>query len=519
MKVDNKTVYRPKFQVELKQLYNLFIYCGIAFLLIWYLPNTVWNSDYKFWLILLGTLGIWRYIWWFTHFFRSVFYNQVVFTNLRKECGELLDTGWRPKKVVFMVTVYNESQHILENMLASINREANLTKLPFELYIATANKEAEDKIAKIWRWLNVSEYIKLIIVRQILPGKRQAMSSALRCISRRGLGKNDPVVFMDGDTVLTPGIILKLAPIFHVRPTVHALTTNEKAKLRVSDWLIHWFNVRFAQRNMIMQSQALSKRVLTLTGRMSVFRGRVVLDERFINLIENDSLEHWLWGRFKFLSGDDKSTWYALLTMGADMLYVPDALVYTIEEINETPLHRLKENMLRWSGNILRNGWRAIRLGPKKVGFFAWWSLVDQRVVMFSMLVAPTLSISGSVLVSSAFLSMYIIWIMFSRLCLAIALFYHHRKLDMSFPLYLYINQLLTSVFKIYLLFRLPMQKWANRGDQSMPIEGSRPVMLFRRIMSSYMTILLVGAISLVALIYSELLPPLSFNDIDSWLK
>ncbi|MFT7221768.1 MAG: glycosyltransferase Alg8 [Candidatus Azotimanducaceae bacterium] len=43
-------------------------------------------------------------------------------------------------------------------------------------------------------------------------------------------------------------------------------------------------------------------------------------------MLEADHLEHWLWGNFRFLSGDDKSTWYYMLTQDAKMLYVPDAL-------------------------------------------------------------------------------------------------------------------------------------------------------------------------------------------------
>jgi len=58
-----------------------------------------------------------------------------------------------------------------------------------------------------------------------------------------------------------------------------------------------------------MQSHALSGRVLTLTGRMSVFRGEHLTKIDFIRLVEADCLDHWLWGRFRFLSGDDKSTW------------------------------------------------------------------------------------------------------------------------------------------------------------------------------------------------------------------
>ncbi len=83
-----------------------------------------------------------------------------------------------------------------------------------------------------------------------------------------------------------------------------------------------------------MQSHALSDRVLTLTGRFSVFRATHIVSHEFIRLQEADFLEHWLWGRFRFLSGDDKSTWYTLLRHGVKMTYVPDAAGTTIEVVD-----------------------------------------------------------------------------------------------------------------------------------------------------------------------------------------
>ena len=131
-----------------------------------------------------------------------------------------------------------------------------------------------------------------------------------------------------------------------------------------------WLLMRFAQRRIAMQSHALSKKVLTLTGRMSVFRAKHLASLKMIRLLEADHLEHWLWGEFRFLSGDDKSTWYYMLLQNAKMLYVPDAMVYTVEFIEGTGLDRMVQNFRRWSGNMLRNGSRALALGPHKVGFF-----------------------------------------------------------------------------------------------------------------------------------------------------
>lgn len=513
-----QNVYTPKFKWEGYQLFNLYLYLGILFILIYNLPNSIWSPDYKQWIIMFGMLGVWRYLWWFTHFIRALIYNQVDFANLRYQVNQMLDDGWRPNRVVFMITAYTEGEHVIEKMLSSINREADIIQRPCEVYIASAGYETEKRIEKVWGWLNPSPYVKLNIVRQSIEGKRAAIGAALRTISRQGLDDDDPVVFMDADTVLTPGCVLKCIPIFAIDQNIHALTTNEKNITIKPQWLFNWFTLRFTQRSMIMQSHSFSRKVLTLTGRMSLFRGKMITDEDFIYTIEHDHLHHWLWGDFRFLSGDDKSTWYALLKRRAQMLYVPDALVYTIEEIKEPPVQRLRDNMLRWSGNILRNGWRAILLGPGKVGFFAWWCLVDQRIIMFTMMAAPFITLAGCFIHSIDWLLVYIVWILFSRLNLAFVLFYFHRRINMSFPFILYLNQFLTAGIKLYLLFRLPLQKWTNRGGQAMPMQGSKTMLIVRRIMASYITLLMLAVIGFVAIVYMQFIPLLSFNDVDTWL-
>ena len=55
---------------------------------------------------------------------------------------------------------------------------------------------------------------------------------------------------------------------------------------------------------MYLQSYALSRRLTVLTGRCSLLRVGDVTNEEMIRTIESDHLEHWLWGRFRFLSGE-----------------------------------------------------------------------------------------------------------------------------------------------------------------------------------------------------------------------
>ena len=187
---------------------------------------------------------------------------------------------------------------------------------------------------------------------------------------------------------------------------------------------------------------------------------------RFLDLVEEDHLDHWLWGRFRFLSGDDKSTLYYMLRANVKMIYVPDALVITIEHVNGTGCERMWQNLRRWSGNMLRNGARAIALGPGRTGVFIWWCLVDQRIAMWTTLVGPVLALSGAAVTTTWFLVGYVTWILATRLLQASVLWVHAREADPMFVPLLYFNQVANAVVKLLCLLRLSKQRWTNRGDQ-----------------------------------------------------
>ena len=224
----------------------------------------------------------------------------------------------------------------------------------------------------------------------------------------------------------------------------------------------------------------------------------------FIRILEADYLNHWLWGSFRFLSGDDKSTWYYMLLNDAKMLYVPNAMVYTVEYIEGRGLTRMYENFRRWSGNMLRNGARAMALGPRKIGFFIWWCVVDQRIAMWTMLVSPVVAILGVIVKGWVYLITYLIWVLFSRMMLSIFLYQYAHRIHLSFPFILYFNQLFNAMIKVYILFRLSQQKWSNRGNQTAGFNFSW-VNAMRKAMASYLTLFYVSLLVLGTVIYTQI--------------
>ncbi len=333
-----------------------------------------------------------------------------------------------------------------------------------------------------------------------------AIALVLRAMSRANISDDELVVFMDGDFVIDHGALRKCMPLFGVDPELQALTTDEDVIVRGPSWMQSWLNMRFAQRRLAMQSHALSGRVLTLTGRMSVFRARHVKKLEFIRLLEADYLDHWLWGSFRFLSGDDKSTWYYLLRAKARMLYVPDATGYTIEVVKGSAFIRMVENFRRWSGNMLRNGARAIKLGPTHMPFFIWWCLLDQRIAMWTMLVSPALAISTCFVKGFDYLFAYLILLAVTRMLLSLLIFQYSRRVDLNYVWILYVNQITNACVKVYMLWRLSKQKWSNRGDQKAGFGGEGALAVFREYMAAYLTALSVGVLFLATFIYSGIL-------------
>ncbi len=485
---------------------KLWAFVAVSFCLLNLVPNSVWDPEAHEIVYVVGILGIWRYTWWGTHWLRARIYQHVTYPRMAARAKAVWDSGWRPRHIHIQMTTFREHREISEAVIRAIVAEVREAGVPATLWLGSSEPADEQKIARHLRLVGNDCDITLRIIRQNQPGKRVAIALILRAMSRAGLGRDDLVIFMDGDFVYHPGLVRKCFPLFALDTDLHALTTDEHVIVKGPWWMQSWLNMRFAQRRLAMQSHALSDRVLTLTGRCSIFRAEHITSHEFIRLQEADFLDHWLWGRFRFLSGDDKSTWYTLLRKGVRMTYVPDASGTTIEVVEGSGVTRMVENLRRWSGNMLRNGQRAIALGPWRMPFFIWWCVIDQRLAMWTMLFSPMLAVAGAIKTGAGFLAAYIIYVGVTRFLLSLVLFSYARRVDFSFVWTLYANQILNAGVKVYMMWRLAKQKWANRGNQKQGFSGDRLVANLREAAAAYLTLLSFGSLFLVVMIYTGLL-------------
>ncbi len=499
-------------------LFNLLMYICCVFLLIHFMSNETKNLFEHRMIVLVAAIGVWRYSWWLLNLIRALIYEFITFPRLREKANKLYESGWKPPHIYFVIASYKEKKETTEALLDRMLRECRSLAVPATLYLSA--DPYDEKIVRSYVQKHVGKTpFQVVAIRQTLPDKRIALGQCLRSLSRHGVIKDAPVILMDGDALMTEGTLRKCAPFFHLNPDLHALTTDEKAIFHGPKWMSEMTELRFAQRHLMMQSHALSKRVLTLTGRLSMFRSQIITAPDFIDRLENDYIDHWLWGRFRFLSGDDKSTWYLLLKNKAEMLYVRDTMVYTVEHIEGNGFQRTLQNLLRWSGNMLRNNGRAIALGPRKVPPYIWWCLIDQRLVIWTSLVSPIAAILLTIKLGWAFLTVYLAWLGLSRMAVSLFIYRYAGRIHLSFPFLIYILQVSNALIKIYILFRLPRQRWTNRGNNNTSLQISGKELKIKNMMAIYLTTLYTSTLVLFLALYTGTLETYSWIEISRALK
>ncbi|MDB5900653.1 MAG: hypothetical protein JWP41_4255, partial [Ramlibacter sp.] len=426
-------------------------------------------------ILALGVLAFWRYGWQLVHFFRSFWYSHWHYPRLRAAARNVASKRPWPKRIFVVVPCYMEEPWVsMEAMQALMS---NIAALPCEATVVASvgNDQDESAIAAAWQAHPARNRVELVFQRQS-EGKRIALGHALRAVARRFDDEPDSVtVLMDGDSWLEAGALERVLPFFMAYRDLGAVTTNEMAYIpgNGQSWYRDWFALKFGQRQVLFQSHALSHKVLTLTGRFSVFRTSIVVAEDFLQLIEKDTIDHWLHGRFKFLMGDDKSSWFHVLKSGWNMLYLPDVNCVSLESRESSFLRASLSLPYRWFGNTMRNNPRALALGPWRTGWFIWFVLLDQRVSMWTSLVGISGAVVLAVTKSLLFLPLYVAWAVLVRCVQLLVIAWHgHRVTFRTIPIMLY-TQWIGAVVKIKAWHHLSDQNWSKgKSKQSVTLAG-----------------------------------------------
>lgn len=416
-------------------------------------------------LLLLGLISAWRYAVALVHFLRAQVFLRIVFPRLRERAAAV-PVEKLPAHVHFLVTSFRIESSTTWKVYHAVFMEALHCGRPASVVASIVEKSDEFLIRSIYRETVVARGadIDLIFVRIPGTGKRDGLAHGFRAISRNRLFHESVVVVVDGDTVLTPGSVRDCLPFFTLLPEMGALTTDERCQVMGGGIIRDWHHLRFAQRHLNMCSMGLTHRVLTLTGRMSIFRGSVVTHPEFINGVQNDYLEHWRLGRFRFLTGDDKSSWFHVMRLGYDTFYVPDVSIMTLEHPPSSNFVLASAMlMFRWYGNALRQNMRATSLGLRRLGAFTYYVMLDQRISMWTGLIGITTALIASLIYGPVMMMVYILWIGMTRFVVCLILATGGHDVRPSYPFLLYYNQLAGSLVKAWVVFRLDRQSWTRQ--------------------------------------------------------
>ena len=434
-------------------------------------PDGLFDPQAQTFVLIVGAVGIWRYSWGACHFVRSLYYRKVTFPRLHRArenwLGHFEDAPHDKPPVYIIITAYRIPISTLRIIFEGAFLEAINYRAPVTIVASVVEIGDQRMIKQLFSQLQPPEQVRLIFTRISGTGKRDGLATALTVVSRRAPPANAAVIVMDGDAILPVGALDKTVPFLQFMPEIGGITTDEDAIVRGSGLLNCWHRLRFAQRQILMCSMGLSKRLLTMTGRMSVYRASIACNPGFIDQIRNDEIEHWRLGRIKLVTGEDKSTWFWLLKNQIGMLYVPDLRIMTIEHPPSQYFWPASTQlMLRWFGNMLRAGGRAIELGPNRVGLFTWWCLIDQRLSMWTPLIGPVAAICLAIISSPLFLYAYLMWIMITRLIQTLMLLSVRDTISGLYPWLIYFNQVYGAIIKTYALFRPNHQRWTRQQSR-----------------------------------------------------
>ncbi|CCM78532.1 glycosyltransferase [Rhizobium mesoamericanum] len=416
----------------------------------------------------LGFLAVWRYGWGLTHFVRSNIYRSIVFPKMRAEAENAMRESadiLGDQHVFLLVTSFR----IDGDTTAAVYRaafEAAKRAQGGATVVASIVEMGDQRLVKLLYRLICGDdsNVQLVITRIAGTGKRDALAYAFRAISRQEPEADDVVAVIDGDSIVPPDFVSKCVGFFRADSSVGALTTDEVSRVHGKAKFHIWYSLRFAQRHILMSSNGLSRKVLTLTGRMSMFRASIICNPDFVKQVESDYVDHWRFGRLKFLTGDDKSSWFWLLRNRYKMLYIPDVVVATVEEPpSKHFLPAATQLMVRWFGNMLRTNSRALALGSSKTGLFTWWTIFDQRVSMWTSLAGLAMVVLVGLFETPFAFLIYVLWVLVTRYLLTLMLFNSRRRVSALYPFFIYFNQIYGSIIKTYIFFHLNKQKWTRQ--------------------------------------------------------
>lgn len=462
------------------------------------IPDRVFSLGDAAFMASLGLIGLWRWSWGLFHMARAWLYTRVIFPLIRRRAEASPGVYGRHVAVVCL------SWKMGDEMNAAVYGNLFRDILDYggggTVIAAVSSHDDIALISHVHNSIDRAGVIRLGFTLQDGTGKRAAMADALSLLRQMGVPPDCPGILMDGDTLLQPGTIRATAPILLHQPSVGALTVDNTPLVAGRMIDREWYRLRMAQRHVYMSSMAISGRVLVLTGRWSMFRSQILMDANFAANLLEDVLHHPRLGRIVMLTGDDKSTWRWVVEQGWDVTYVPDTVIYCLESLPGKGFVCDTVNLQkRWFGNMTRGGAKAVKLGPRRLGWFTWLALLDQKASVWTPLCGPVFFGGAALLHDPAFIAVYALWVLITRVVQSSMIGLIAQRWHPIFPLLTYYGQIVGSLIKIFVHHNPNVQKWTRQDTggaaTALPRADSRlmlmaSVVAFVSVMTIYSNVL-----------------------------
>lgn len=483
--------------------------------------------------------------------------------SLLKGIVEVAEKGESTSSNAKLQSIWNEvmTRDLHEEQLASLLGPVRIEQVPL-------HSEGESRSAiKIRMFQDV--FVEIPRERWEGDKKRFAIGSGLRALGHvgapdesvgyKGFSDDAVVWLMDGDSLATPGVLATCSKVMKAT-NCHAITTKEtvhfvdREKTGVGGAVLHnFFEGHMMKRHTGLSAQAASQLLLVLTGRFSGVSWNVAKLPQFSQLIQTDVGMSAIWDKIAFLSGDDKSSLFAIFKFFFDfnkqieempkqgdpaymvddridhkrfvllleeiakkgllrprMVYVPDANVVSLENvIAKGPLAHAITNMQRWFGNMLRNVFRLLNLGPKFLGAYNQIAVMDQLINPFTgtlVVNLVALSLVGFLMGTEPITNFtrIITWILFST-AVQLTTVFKNWEGGMKFSNYVkqvplqVVVRFIAAPIKVGTFPALGVQKWVRHG-QSRESAGSKLDVMFKKTLMQVSRAILFSSVLVSAL-------------------
>ena len=414
----------------------------------------------------LGIIGVWRHAWGVINYVRAILYGEKY-----EVLAKISNAKQQRIELAVVITFYNQGADIVECVVRSLYEV--LCNNECEAYIVVAYKE-ESQVETV-RDI-VGDTFPILSIKQVGRGKREALADCLNLLSDylpASIKKRCLTLFIDGDTIVSNEALNKSIFVLEIDRKIGAVVVNEVPFVSGGYFFRKWRLLRSLQRDRMMRSFSLSKRVLVLTGRFSLIRGDITLNSSFINSIRKD----YVYDRDTFiplLTGDDKSTWFEVLRRGFDMFYISSASIITLDSfhMDKQFLKNFFSLNVRYSGNMARMHKKIKLRALSGSNNHFRYGLFDQRISMWTSLLSPFFLILLLIFGPLSFFCAFLFYVLLIKNIQALAIFRLTGVYDLSFPYIMFFDQFFVSIVKVFAFTHLHFQAWNNQGISLMRGDG-----------------------------------------------